>query len=397
MKKENLRIQSIDRMEHVFTFQYQITEKCNLRCLHCYEDGTIAYEPTTDELFLMVDKFLTTVRKWKYTPIVPLSGGEPLISKSFWPLLDHLEEYGETNRVSVPVLSNGTLIDRKVAERLSEYRVLEFVQISLDGATPETHDAVRGKGAFDKAVNALSHLVDRDVAVHIHFVVHKQNYEEAFEMKDLAERLRASGVLITRLVPFGRGKEMRDQMLTPEEVKKLYTKLGKDADESNEKIAAGQEAVFINRFRCDWPVVCTQDCLSSMQALINKNGGHCQVGKTYLAVMPDGTCYACRRMPIVVGNLLQQSFEDVWNNPFLWKMRRKYEYIKGKCTECPFNTDSRLNFTCMGGATCIAYGFYDDPFMPDPQCSFEPETEAEDVQKRVEKLYTQYRIRTRQK
>ncbi|MBU7027319.1 MAG: radical SAM protein [Theionarchaea archaeon] len=393
-KKEKLRVQRIDQMEHFFTFQYQITEKCNLRCTHCYEDGSITYEPTTEELLLMLNKFLDAVKKWKYNPVIPLSGGEPLLSKSFWPLLDYLEEYGEKKEISVTVLSNGTLIDRSVAERLSKYTVLHFVQISLDGTVPETHEAVRGKGTFRKSVKAVSHLVDADLDVYLHFVVHKQNYEEAFKITELAKTLNVSGVLVTRLVPFGRGREMKDFMLTPEEVKRLYTKLGKDADEAEKKIRAGEEAVLINRFRCDWPVVCTKNCLSSMHALVTQNGGNCQVGKSYIAVMPDGTCYACRRMPIVVGNLLHQSFDHVWNHPFLWKMRRKFKYMKGKCRECPFNTNKRVNFTCMGGATCVAYGFYDDPFMPDPQCSFDPETEGEDIHQRIDRLYKEYRART---
>lgn len=395
MKKKNLRMQRVDRMEHLFTFQYQITEKCNLQCTHCYEDGTITYEPTTEELLFMLNKFLDTIKKWKHTPVVPLSGGEPLISKSFWHLLDYLEKYGKTNEVLVPVLSNGTLIDRSVAEQLSEYTVLNFVQISLDGTTPETHDAIRGKGTFKKSVKAVSHLVDAGIDVYLHCVVHKQNYREAFTITDLGTALDVTGVLVTRLVPFGRGKEMKNLMLTPEEVKKLYTKLGKDADEANKKIVADEKALFINRLRCDWPVICTQDCLSSMHTLLNQNGGHCQVGKTYLAVMPDGTCYACRRMPVVVGNLLQQPFDHIWNHPFLWKMRRKNQHMKGKCKECPFNTDKRLNFTCMGGATCVAYGLYNDPFMPDPQCAFDPETGGEDVRKRVDEIYTTYRAERR--
>ena len=67
--------------------------------------------------------------------------------------------------------------------------------------------------------------------------------------------------------------------------------------------------------------------------------------------------------------------------------------MKGKCQKCPFNTDSRLNFTCMGGASCISYGYYGDPFMPDPQCSFNPETEAESLLSRVDKLYEEYKAR----
>ncbi len=390
---KNCRVQRIDRIVRSFTFQYQITEKCNLRCTHCYEDGTITYEPTADELFLMLDKFLTTAEKWKQFPIVPLSGGEPLISPNFWSLLEYLEEYGRTKEVMTSVLSNGTLITHSVAEKLSAYDVLGFVQISLDGVTPETHERIRGKGTFEKSVKAVCNLLDAGVYVHLHLVVHKQNYAEAFQLSDFARELGVDNILVTRLVPFGRGKEMEDLMLTPQEVKTLYRKLGHDTDYALEHTQTDELVVLANRLRCDWPVICTGECLSSMEALINKNGSHCQVGRSYIAVMPDGTCYACRRLPVVVGNLLEQSFEEMWNHPFLWKMRRKHTHMQKKCQKCPFNTDSRLNFTCMGGASCVSYGHYGSPFMPDPQCSFDPETEAEDVIQRVDRIYKEYKAR----
>lgn len=385
------KVQRVDEVEHSFTFQYQITENCNLRCAHCYQDEAITYQASTEELISMVDKFLHVAEKWHVLPRIPLSGGEPLVSPSFWPLLEHLQQYREDHDVMSALLTNGTLVNRSLAETLATYDVVRFAQVSLDGVTPETHEKIRGKGTFERAREGVAQLRDAGVQVHLHLVVHKQNYKDAFQVTHLAEELGAEYVLVTRLVPFGRGKEMIDAMLAPEEVKNLYTKLGGDTDRAAEKMLKNEYAVFVNRLRCDWPVICTGDCLSSMFSLINKNGNHCQVGKRYIAVMPDGTCYACRRMPVPVGNLLTQTFEDMWNHPFLWKMRKKSSHMKGKCTKCPFNTDPRLNFTCMGGASCIAYGVYGDPFMPDPQCSFDPESGAEDVSHRLDSIYAEYR------
>jgi radical SAM protein with 4Fe4S-binding SPASM domain len=384
------KVEKGEKMMRTFTFQYQITEKCNLRCTHCYEDGTLMYEASTEELIKMLNKFLYTAEKWKVLPLVPLSGGEPLLSPSFWPLLNHLEEYSKKTPVIASVLSNGTLIDAAWAETLAHYSVVDFVQISLDGVTCETHERIRGKGTFQKSIDAVAHLLDAGIYVHIHFVVHRQNYEEAFKLPDFAEELGVENLLVTRLVPFGRGKEMEDLLLEPHEVKTLYTEYGNITDRAIKALSTDDLFVFVNRLRCDWPVICTGDQLSSMEALINKNGSFCKVGRSYIAVMPDGTCYACRRMPIKVGNLLEESFEEVWNHPFLWKMRRKHRYMQGKCVKCPFNSDSRLNFTCMGGASCIAYGKYGDPFMPDPQCSFDPDSSGRDVISRVDRIYEAY-------
>ncbi|MBU7013932.1 MAG: radical SAM protein [Theionarchaea archaeon] len=388
---EERGVRRVDQLENSFTFQYQITENCNLHCTHCYQDESITYQATTEQLIAMLDKFLTAVEKWHALPRVPLSGGEPLVSPSVWPLLDHLQAYSQNHPVSGAVLTNGTLVDRSVAETLATYDVLRFVQVSLDGVRAETHDRVRGRGAFEKTLQGIGCLQEAGIPFHIHLVVHKNNYQDAYEITDLAEQLGAEYVLVTRLVPFGRGKQMNDMLLTSQEVKSLYSWLGNITDSAFEKAVNQEKAVFVNRLRCDWPVVCTGTCLDSMFSLVNKNGNHCQVGKKYIAVMPDGTCYACRRMPVVVGNLLTQSFEEMWNHSFLWKMRKKYAHMKGKCSKCPFNTDTRLNFTCMGGASCISYGAYGDPFMPDPQCSFDPEQDAQNVLERVDNIYTEYR------
>jgi radical SAM protein with 4Fe4S-binding SPASM domain len=390
---EERGVHNVDELENSFTFQYQITDNCNLRCTHCYQDESITYQATTEQLIEMLDKFLDTMEKWHILPRVPLSGGEPLVSPSLWPLLDHLQSYNQDHPVASAVLTNGTLVDRSAAETLATYDVLGFVQVSLDGVRAETHDVVRGRGAFEKALRGIDYLREAGIPFHIHLVVHKNNYQDAYEITDLAEQLGADYVLVTRLVPFGRGKQMDDMLLTSQEVRSLYSELGKITDRAFEKAVNHEKAVFVNRLRCDWPVVCAGDCLDSMFSLINRNGNHCQVGKKYIAVMPDGTCYACRRMPVVVGNLLTQSFEEMWNHPFLWKMRKKYAHMKGKCAECPFNTDTRLNFTCMGGASCISYGAYGDPFMPDPQCSFDPEKDAQDILERLDKIYAEYRER----
>ena len=186
------KIGRADQTDHSFTFQYQITETCNLRCSHCYQDESIVYQASTKELLFMLDKGLKAMEKWHFTPRVPLSGGEPLMSPSLWPLLDHLEAYKKDHEVMSAVLTNGTLIDRDVAETLATYGVVRFVQVSLDGVTAETHNAIRGKGTFEKALKGIAHLKTAGVPTHIHFVVHKQNYEDAFQMVDLADLVQSN-------------------------------------------------------------------------------------------------------------------------------------------------------------------------------------------------------------
>lgn len=373
--EDTLEKQGVCSDHNHFMVQYHITGKCNLRCLHCYEDARIKEEVSTGDVITVIDKCFETLNAWGYDVHLILSGGEPLLRDDLWEIMDHVQSYydrGYPNTVSI--MSNGTLLDRSTAARFSRYTAFGGVQISLDGTKKETHDKIRGEGNFEKVLRVLTYLTEKKITTSIHFVVHKENYEDAFEITDLARQYNVN-VCVTRLVPCGRGKEMESSMLSPEEVFTLFRKLSHDEDVLSEARANRETSTFISRFRCDWPVTYAGHDLDINELCypFTKNGGKCQIGRGLIVIMQDGTVYPCRRLPIPVGNLLKEEFPDIWNNAFFWKMRRKNRYMKGKCAQCEFNCDGRLDFSCSGGASCISYGYYGDPFQPDPGCLYNPE------------------------
>ncbi|MBU6998339.1 MAG: radical SAM protein [Theionarchaea archaeon] len=358
-----------------FLVQHHITGKCNLRCRHCYEDERIQEELSTRDTIAIIDKCFATLNAWGYEVHLILSGGEPLLRDDFWEIMDHVQAcYNHTCPNTVSIMSNGTLLDRRTAARLSEYTALGGVQISLDGTKKETHDKIRGKGNFQRSLRALTCLTEENITTSIHFVVHKENYDDAFEITDLATHYNVN-LCVTRLVPYGRGKEMESSMLSPNEVFRLFRKLSNDEDILSHQRARNETSTFISRFRCDWPVTYAGDSIetSELSYPFTKNGGRCQIGRGLLAIMQDGTVYPCRRLPVPVGNLLEEELPEIWNNLFFWKMRRKNRYMTGKCAQCEFNCDGSLDFSCSGGASCISYGYYGDPFQPDPGCLYNPE------------------------
>jgi len=356
-----------------FLMQFMITSKCNLKCKHCYEDETVRKDVRLDEQKIILGRYFDAMHAWNRIPTLALSGGEPLVSENFWPLMDFIQERYETEKCgSFEILTNGTLITSSVAQKLKRYSNLTLVQVSLDGATPEVHDGVRGKGAFKKATQALVNLNDANVPTAVHYVVHRNNYGDAFKITDIAVKFKVSQLLVTRLVPLGRGKDMQTLMLSPEETRKLYLKLSDDTDRLLTDYTKNKTGTLIVRNRCDWPVIFHEIENYKKNALFTKNGSRCQAGLIHIAVMQDGTVYPCRRMPIRIGNLLNQEFSEVWKNEFLWKLRLKDRLMQGKCKSCAFNKDPAMNYSCSGGASCVSYGFYGDPFKPDPQCSYDP-------------------------
>jgi MoaA/NifB/PqqE/SkfB family radical SAM enzyme len=360
-----------------FTVQFHFTDLCNLRCIHCYDSTAPNDDKPLARLHKIIDRTLTAVIEESGMPVnLSLTGGEPFASRNLFPLLSYIHDKYQKMDVSVQILSNGTLITDEYARALkSSYPMVKGVQVSLDGVQQETHERIRGAGTYRKALQAFEVLVRNDIPVSTHMVVTAINYEEAFELTELAKNHGLSGMVVTRLVPIGRGQELRKLELTSQQVRRLYTKLNSDAD----ALASSSETLKIARYRCDWPVLYTppEYQLEDLYYPFTGNGGSCAVGSHTLTILPDGTALACRRLPITLGNILQEDFKNIWNHPFLWKVRLRHRYMKGKCEHCEFMKDKNLKFSCGGGgALCVTHGHYGDAFRPDAGCSYEPAVTA---------------------
>lgn len=355
------------REEAGFILQLSITGRCNLRCTHCYDDAEDHQDMPVESCENILDQFFALCCLWKRTPVIWLTGGEPTLHPQFWHILDYIKIHSDLINAHslVAVLSNGINFTEEFVKRLEEHPLDIYVQISLDGARAETHDAIRGKGSFEKAVAALELLTPTAIETHIHFVVHRDNYDDAFTMPDVAKALGADVLTVTRLVPWGRGGKLYEKMLSPEQVKNLFKSLSDDLDEIMD--ADDSPGALISRARCDWPIIYPDP---STPEASTKNGFRCGVGRSYINVQENGDVYPCRRMPIKIGNVFEEDLMTIWQHPLLWKFRRKHRFVQGKCQECFFNVEAPR--ICSGGASCIAYAVYNDPFQPDPQCPVDP-------------------------
>lgn len=149
-----------------------ITNKCNLACRHCYlgKPGSTHIEYHLFEKAVSQFEYLGGLK-------LMISGGEPLLHPEFWNLMEILPSY----ELRAVLLSNGTLIDTKVAQKLSSY--VHEVQVSIDGIS--SHDLLRGKGSYKKAMRGISCLRRADIPVSIATMVHKYNAVEFEEMQKI--------------------------------------------------------------------------------------------------------------------------------------------------------------------------------------------------------------------
>ncbi|MBU7014531.1 MAG: radical SAM protein [Theionarchaea archaeon] len=373
--------------KRVFSVQWHITDHCNLACKHCYSSNNSIRDLPLNVLRAIFDKYLKAILKWGVEGYLSLTGGEAILRSDFFELLDFIHARWEEHPVFVvSLMSNGTLIDEERVSHLKEYLpMLSHVQISLDGVNEETHDFLRGEGSFSRSKKGFSLLREGGFTTALHYVVHKGNYRDAFNILELGDELKVIRVTLSRLVPEGGGKTL--EMLAPSELRDLWDYLGSRCLDYYPK------GVFLARGRCDlWHLPDIASALYSLKLNSQGNafpalyrvGQRCPVGLNGLAVDTDGTVYPCRRLPISVGNIVQDTFFKIWySSRLLWKFRHKEEYMKGKCRDCPFLTDTQLRTLCAGGSPCISYGNCGDCFEPDPQCWFDPysEEQREEVEK----------------
>ena len=344
---------------------WNVTNRCNLSCSHCYIN---AGSSARGELSLSEAKALVDDLAEMGIPLLMFSGGEPLAREDFWELAAYVKSRGLKTALS----SNGTLITRKVAEKIKAVGI-EYVGVSLDGASGKTHDAIRGQpGSFDKAVEGLKNCAEVGLKCGVRVTATKDNYFEIPRLLDLSIKLNVPRFCLYWLVPSGRGREVyNEKTLKKGEVVQILSLLyakAKELDPRNVEILtvdAPQDGVYVlNRLAEEG----SPEYESALN-LLKSMDGPCSAGNKIANIDPNGNVYACQfaQLPeLKVGNVKERKFSEIWKddaNPILSKFRNKIGNLKGKCGECAYK---RL---CGGGCRIRAYFQYGDLWAEDPFCS----------------------------
>lgn len=349
---------SIDQANRAdFGFQWHITDRCNLRCTHCYQDNySGSNELGLDGLKRIADEIVSTLSKWNKRGDIAITGGEPLLKKETFPLINYLESTDEIS--SLDILSNGTLINESIVEQIRCLKKIRCVQISLEGASPESNDAIRGKGTFEKAMASIRLLRKSGISVNIMFTLQRRNMEDIPSIIDLAIAEGVMALTIERFVPIGSGTRIKNELLSSEEIKGVFSYISERAEQ---EINRGG-LTSISRSRPLW-VMCNGNTGFLGGDTSNKDtaGGICSIGLDGLCILPDATVLPCRRLPIPIGNLKNDSLLKIWHtSDLLWEIADKRN-LKGKCNTCEF-------ITRCSGCRAMAYACTGDYLAEDPQC-----------------------------
>lgn len=330
-------------LEDEFYFQWHITERCNKACRHCYQDGQPSAELPLDDLLRVIAQMETALNKWEKKGALSLTGGEPFIRKKELFALMHLLDKSDSFSY-YDILTNGSLISEDDGEILSRHTKLRRVQVSLEGATEATNDAVRGPGSFNSTLSAIRILRQTGIAVSVMTTISRSNKDEIPSLISLLGNEGVSTFALERLIPEGNGQKLATEVLTIAELRELYEKVY--------RIALNGSSVRILLYRPLFALLAPDDPTV---------GALCSAGNNALTVMPDATVYPCRRLPLPIGNVLSDGFFKIWyGSEILWKIRNPNN-LKGKCGDCQFLSKCR-------GCRAMAYFSKGDFMAEDPQC-----------------------------
>jgi AdoMet-dependent heme synthase len=335
-----------------FFIQWHLTERCNLRCRHCYQERRKPEEMSVKELNHEIDGAMEMLKAWEeeydisLSPSIHFTGGEPFVYKGLWNVIAHARRCG----FNVAILTNGSLLTAEDAQKASCLGIMD-IQVSLEGP-PEIHDGIRGPGSFDDAVKGAHLLIEAGNKVSANMTLSGLNVGSIEEAVAIAKGIGFSGMGFSRLVPCGSGGRLLSSMLTSSEIRNAYQR-ALTLNGPSFTVASGDPLAGV-----------LSGVKPSRQSHLTLSG--CSAGFSGITITSDGSVMPCRRIGLKIGNLRKTALRQIWSSSkLLWRLRQRENY-QGKCGTCALWPSCR-------GCRAVAYAYAKshgapDLFADDPQC-----------------------------
>jgi len=270
------------------SLQFELTYKCNQRCLHCYNQSGMEANLKSD---LPIERWKELAKEAGELGVFDctISGGEALLlGDGLFEIMDILSEYD----ICIRFITNGMLLTQEVLNKLKKYKI-RWLQVSIDGSRPELHDYVRGtEGAFRRAISAATLTTINGFPLLIAHAVVKSNLDYVEEMIDTAYILEAKAIIIAPFFYAGRAIANKDKLdLTPEEISDVISRIHIKKKEYNKRM------III-------PSVEVQGMLQLKN--ISANSG--------MLIGPSGEVKIDCSMPFIIGNILNNSIHEIWES-----------------------------------------------------------------------------------
>lgn len=310
---------------------WEITLACNMKCMHC---GSAAGRARSNEITTKEASALCKELKELGTGVVTLMGGEPFLRKDWYKIAQKIKDL----EMDLIIISNGLVIDEKIVTQLRKLDPYA-IAISLDGALPETHDAIRGtKGAFDKCISCLKLLKKADLPTSVITTLHKRNVKELSKMRDF---LLNKGIAWQIQIAGPTGRFPKKLLLSKEE---FYSVAMFISSSRNQYSAKELPIMGAHNFGYHSHIL--------GNIMLTPVWKGCQAGITTIGIQSNGGIKGCLSLPdkYIEDNIRKRSLTEIWNDPTFARYNRKFkkEDLKGDCKDCKYGK------SCKGGCETVS-------------------------------------------
>jgi len=322
----------------VFTLQWHLTQKCDLRCRHCY-DRSGREEMSIQETESVLDQLYEFCEQHRVAGQVSFSGGNPLL----YPHFDHVYRETVERGLKTAILGNPT--PREQLEKLLAVRRPEFFQVSLEGLE-EHNDYIRGRGHFKKSIAFLELLRELGIYSMVMLTLTRNNIEEVLPLAEFL-RDKTDQFNFNRLSPVGEGAALASVPV-------------KNYREFLEKYWQSAASNPVMRLKDNlFNIIYDEENLALFGGC---TGFGCGAAFNFLSLLPDGEVHACRKFPSLIGNIHTSNLGELYHSP----KAQQYRVGASGCSGC------RIRRFC-GGCLAVVQGSGRDPFTDvDPYCFIQP-------------------------
>jgi radical SAM protein with 4Fe4S-binding SPASM domain len=344
----------------LFILPWRCTPACTSSCLHC---GFASTPDASDALGTEETKRIADKIHDFGATYFGISGGEPLLRKD----LPEIIGYAKSTGMNVSLITSGYFLDNKIFDTLVRHGVR--VSVSVDGPE-EINDALRGKGAYAKAVSALEKtskagLLDCLVATlaNVDATHNNVSSEDMEHVIKLAEEYGARWVVIHGFIPFNKTKEHLARAPSPQQYEKIWNEVYDLRLKYNGKPEVNVYCPFFAR-------VAKQRGLPDFDNWFNNFFlGKCSMAGKYMSVIENGDVIPCSfNDRIRLGNVQDKPLKQIWDelqtSELTVKLRDRSN-LKGKCGVCEYRE-------ICGGCRTRAEIYTRDLFASDPACAYVP-------------------------
>lgn len=310
-----------------------LTHSCNLRCKHCFASSGPRLANELDK-----NEWLEVIRILAHAKVFNLvvSGGEIFTKEGIFDVLMEINKYPFAYSVN----TNATLVTEQIAKRLANLPRKPPISVSFDGSCPETLDALRGEGTFEKVIRGIRKLLEANLSVGVFTVITKYNVKDISNMVKLAQQLGVEQLKLNSCVLTGRALVYADELLLSLSQRR---QVGVEAFALSEEYPGFVGGTFVG-----WSKM-----FRAFQENPPKPGdkvrtlGSCGAATGHCAIGPDGWVSPCEQiLQMKAGNIRDEDFVSIWRSSKLFQEIRGYKNVNlddiPGCQDCRCSPNSTL-------------------------------------------------------